>query len=272
MSITFRDLENFLVTANSKTLSEASEKLGIAQPSLSLAIQKLEKELGHSLFIRSRDGVKITPQGKNLLPQAQDALELLNKIKGQTSKVKYTIGCHPSVGIFVLGEFLKLVSTKLPEYSFEIINGSSNEINKMVAQGLIDFGLVMNPLQLQGLIIKNIGQDEVCIWEAKNRYSDKLIYNPQMLQAHSILSRWKKMTTDTIEVQNLELLAHLVASGAGFGILPAQVVKFQNLPLKIVPGAPTFTDTLSLTCYPEMIKSAEGKLVFELLKKSFKEI
>lgn len=272
MSITFKDLENFLVTADSKTLSEASEKLGIAQPSLSLAIQKLEKELGQILFIRSRDGVKVTPHAKTLLPQAQNAMELLRKIKGQTAKVKYRIGCHPSVGIFVLGEFLKLIATKLPDYNFEIINASSNEINKMVAQGLVDFGLVMNPLQIQGLIIKNIGHDEVCIWEAKNRYSDKMIYNPQMLQAHSILSRFKGSTSDTIEVQNLELLAHLVASGAGYGIIPSQVVKFQNVSLKIVPGTPTFTDTLSLTCYPEMIKSADGKLIFEILKKSFKEI
>lgn len=272
MSITFKDLENFLVTANSKTLSEASEKLGMAQPSLSLAIQKLEKELGHPLFIRSREGVKLTPQGKNLLPEAQEASMVLARIKGNQTKIKYRIGCHPSVGIFVLGEFLKLINSKLPGSGFEIVNASSNEINKMVAQGLVDFGLVMNPLQIQGLIIKNIGEDEVCVWESKNRYSESIIFNPQMLQAHSILSRWKRPVAENIEVENLELIAHLVNTGAGYGILPSQVVKAQGMNLKKLPNTPTFKDTLSLTCYPEMIKSDEGKLIFELLKKSFKEI
>lgn len=272
MSITFKDLENFIITADSKSLSQASEKLSMAQPSLSLGIQKLEKELGQSLFIRTRDGIKLTAQGKSLLPKASLALDLLAEIKGNILKVKFRIGVHPSVGIFVLGEFLKLAHAKMPEYNFEIINSSSAEINKMVATGEIDFGIVMNPLKLQGLIIREIGHDEVCIWEAKNRYSDKLIFNPQMLQSHSILQRWKKDTSDTVEVQNLELIAHLVASGAGFGILPSQVVKFQNVNLKKTPQTPTFQDTLALTCYPEMLKSAEGKLIFDMLKKSFKEI
>lgn len=46
MSLTFKDLENFITVAKSRTLSEASEKLDMAQPSLSLGIKKMEKELG----------------------------------------------------------------------------------------------------------------------------------------------------------------------------------------------------------------------------------
>jgi DNA-binding transcriptional LysR family regulator len=270
MSITFKDLENFLVTSNSRTLSEASEKLNMSQPSLSLGIQKIEAELGYPLFIRSREGVKLTPQGKNLLPEAQEALKLLGRIKGEKSALKFRIGCHPSVGMFVLGSFLKIMHKEDPSIGFEVINASSNEINKMVAQGAIDFGIVMNPLQIQGLIIKSIGEDDVYVWESKSRYQDKLIYNPQMLQAHSIISRWKGAPSESVEVQSLELISHLVESGAGFGILPSQVVKAQKLTLKRVTDSPTFKDHLSLTCYPEMIKSKEGKMIFEALKKSFR--
>lgn len=269
MSITFKDLENFLVTSHSKTLSEASDKLNISQPSLSLGIQKLEHELGHSLFIRSREGIKLTPQGKMLLPDAQEALQLLAKIKGDKSSLKFRIGCHPSVGMFVLGDFLKIMHKNDSSLSFEVINSSSNEINKMVAQGSVDFGIVMNPLQIQGLIIKSIGEDDVHVWESKNRYQEKLIYNPQMLQAHSIISRWKTAPGETVEVQNLELIAHLTESGAGMGILPSQVVKAQKLNLRKVPNTPTSKDHLALVCYPEMVKSQEGKLIFEALKKSY---
>jgi len=270
MSITFKDLENFIVTSESKTLSEASEKLNMTQPSLSLGIQKIEAELGYALFIRSRSGIKLTPQGKKLLPEAMEALSVLSRIKGQKTSLKFRIGCHPSVGMFILGDFLKLMHQTHPEVDFEVINSSSNEINKMVAEGSVDFGIVMNPLQIQGLIIKPIGEDEVYVWEAKKRYQDKLIYNPQMLQAHSILSRWKGAPSEKVEVQNLELISHLVDSGAGFGILPSQVIKAQRLNLKRVPNTPSFKDHLSLTCYPEMIKSTEGKVIFEALKKSFK--
>src|SRR5690606_26153172 len=154
MRITFKDLENFITTAESKTLSEASEKLDISQPSLSLGIQKIEQELGYPLFIRSRSGIKLTPQGKKLLPDAIEALVVLERIKGKKTALKFRIGCHPSVGIFVLGDFLKIMHKEEPSIGFEVINSSSNEINKMVAEGTVDFGIVMNPLQVQGLIIK----------------------------------------------------------------------------------------------------------------------
>lgn len=268
--ITFKDLENFVTCANSKTLSEASEKLHMTQPSLSLGIKKLETELGYPLFLRSKDGLKLTPQGKNLLPDALNSLKSLDRIKGKRPIVKFKIGCHASVGLFVLGDFLKIMHKENSEIDFEIVTASSHEINKMAAKGEIDFGIVMNPISLQGLITKTIGEDEVAIWESKTRYQDKLIYNPQMLQATSIISRWKAAPEQAIDVSNLELAAFLADSGAGFGILPTQVVRVLNLELKKVPNTPTFKDHLALVCYPDMLKSPEGKIIFESLKKSYR--
>jgi DNA-binding transcriptional LysR family regulator len=270
MKITFKDLENFVTCAQSKTLSEASEKLDMAQPSLSLGIKKIETELGYALFFRSKEGLKLTPQGKQLLPEAKEALLRLEKIKGKRSIVKFRIGCHPSVGMFVLGEFLRLMHKTNPSVDFEIVNASSHEVNKLVARGEVDFGIVMNPISLQGLIIKSIGEDNVFVWEAKGRYQNKLIYNPNMLQALSIISRWKGSPKQTIDVENLELCSHLVQSGAGYGILPSQVVKSQRLDLRRVPNTPSFRDQLTLVCYPEMIKSPDGKIIFDCLKESFK--
>jgi DNA-binding transcriptional LysR family regulator len=171
--------------------------------------------------------------------------------------------------MFVLGAFLKLMHRSHPEIDFEVVNASSHEVNKLVAQGAVDFGVVMNPVSFQGLIVKSIGEDDVYVWESKSRYQEKLIYNPNMLQALSIVSRWKGAPLQTIDVQNLELLAHLTDSGAGLGILPSQVVKAQRLQLKRVPNTPSFKDHLTLVCYPEMIKSTEGRAVFEALKKGF---
>lgn len=270
MSLTFKDLENFIVTAESKTLSQAAERLDISQPTLSLGIQKIEQELGYPLFIRSREGIKLTPHGKNLLPEAREALGVLDKIKGRKNTLKFRIGCHHSVGMFVLGSFLKIMHKEDPFIGFEIINGSSGDINKMVAQGSVDFGVVMNPLQIQGLIIKTIGEDLVSVYESKHRYQDRLIYNPAMIQAHSIMSRWKETPKERVEVQNLELAAHLTESGAGYGIIPSQVVKAQKLNLNKVAGTPTFKDHLALVCYPEMLKTPEGKMIFEALKASYK--
>lgn len=269
MSVTFKDLENFIAVAQSRTLSEASDKLEIAQPTLSLAIKKLEAELNIPLFIRGRNGIKLTPQGRMILPEAQSALKLLFKIKGAPANLSFKIGCHPSVGMFLLGRFLKSMNQYSSNLSLSIVNGSSSEINKMVAQGEVDFGLVMNPLPIPGLITKLIGEDEVTVWESNKRYSDRLIYNPEMIQSSAIVSRWKNAPDERIEVSNLELIANLVESGAGMGILPGQVVKAQKLSLHKVEGATNYKDRLALVCYPEIIKSKEGKLIFEELKKSY---
>jgi LysR family transcriptional regulator, cell division regulator len=270
MALTFKDMQNFYTVAHSKTLSEASEKLEMAQPSLSLGIKKIEKDLNAVLFIRSRDGIKLTPQGKRILPKVEKALSLLEEIKGAPNELRFRLGCHPSVGMFMLGTFLKDMHKTDEKIRIEIVNSSSHNINKLVSQGEIDFGIVMNPLPIQGLISRFIGEDEVYVWEGKNRYQEKLIYNPQMIQATSILSRWKSAPLERIEVPNLELIANLVHSGAGYGILPSQVVKAQRLPLKRVSQTPLYKDKLALVCYPEMIQSPQGKMIFEALKKSFK--
>lgn len=270
MSITFKDLENFITVAKSKTLSEASEKLEMAQPSLSLGIKKLEKELGITLFTRGRNGIKLTPQGKMVFPQAEEALKLLFQIKGAPSNLLFKIGCHPSVGMFLLGEFLKSMHHIAPKLDLQIVNDSSHEINKRVASGEVDFGIIMNPLPIPGLVTKYIGEDDVYVWESKNRYEDRLIYNPDMIQATSILSRWKDAPQSRLEVPNLELISNLVNSGAGIGIIPSQVVKAQRYQLKRVAGTPSYKDRLAVVCYPENLKSKEGKVIFEELKKSFK--
>src|SRR5690606_23961717 len=181
------------------------------------------------------------------------------------------IGCHPSVGMFVLGNFLKTMHKENPEIDFEIKTESSYEVNKMVAKGDIDIGIVMNPLPLQGLIIKYIGEDEVAVWESKKRYQEKLIFHPDMLQATSIISRWKKVPESSIDVPDLELIATLTDSGSGFGILPKQVVKALKLNLEMVAGAPTFKDKLALICYPELIHYRDGQQIFDALKITFKE-
>jgi len=64
-------LEYFLTLAQSSSISEASQRLYIAQPTLTKALQQFEQEIGVKLFERSRDGISLTAAGKQILPQAQ---------------------------------------------------------------------------------------------------------------------------------------------------------------------------------------------------------
>lgn len=67
-------LEYFLTLAESQSINEASEKLFIAQPSLTKALQKLEKELGFQLFARSNTGIELTEMGRIILPEIREVV------------------------------------------------------------------------------------------------------------------------------------------------------------------------------------------------------
>ena len=70
-----KDLEYFVEAAQAASISEAAQRLYIAQPSLTKAIQRLEQEIGVPLFLRSRDGITLTEVGRQILPQARQVLK-----------------------------------------------------------------------------------------------------------------------------------------------------------------------------------------------------
>ena len=69
------ELKYFLEVANTKNLSRASERLGISQPTLSVAIKRLENSIGTELLIRQKRGVALTQAGKQLLIHAKQLLQ-----------------------------------------------------------------------------------------------------------------------------------------------------------------------------------------------------
>ena len=69
------ELRYFIEVANSLNLSRASERLGISQPSLSVAIKRLEGSIGTELLIRQKRGVVLTQAGKQLLAHAKQLLQ-----------------------------------------------------------------------------------------------------------------------------------------------------------------------------------------------------
>src|SRR5690348_9278165 len=77
------DLTYFLEAAASLNFSRAAERLGITQPSLTLAIQRLENSVGAPLFFRSKKGVTLTQPGKQLMLHARELLQQWELVKGQ---------------------------------------------------------------------------------------------------------------------------------------------------------------------------------------------
>ena len=77
MTISPSDLTYFIEVAHTKNLSRAAERLGITQPSLTLAIQRIEHSLGTDVLIRSKKGVVLTKAGRSLLIHSKTLMSSL---------------------------------------------------------------------------------------------------------------------------------------------------------------------------------------------------
>jgi LysR family transcriptional regulator, cell division regulator len=250
------DLTYFIEVANTLNVSRAAERLGISQPSLSLAMQRLEQSVGAPLLTRSKKGVSLTQAGKQLLGHARHLLQTWEGLRAETlasvNEIKgtYTIGCHVSVALYTLPYFLPKLMEKNPGLDINLRHDLSRRIAEDVVSMKIDVGIVINPVEHPDLVLHRLCRDEVTLWTAaQNDNKDLLICDPELLQSQALLKDLKKRGmnfTRTMHSESLEVIAELTAAGAGIGILPSKVAERARKKLTRVPKAPVFYDELCL--------------------------
>ena len=144
MDINLRDIRYFLETARLGKVAEAAQVLNITQPSLSVALKRLEQEFGAELFLRSKSGVKLTGAGKKLRDQGLLMMDMASKTQDMLNEENQGIsgqlilGCHPSVGIYSLPHFLPLLNKSYPHLNLNLVHGSSREIGEKVVGGDVE--------------------------------------------------------------------------------------------------------------------------------------
>ncbi len=150
-----RVLNYFLSVAREESFTRAAEQLHITQPTLSRQIADLERELGVKLFIRSNHNIILTEDGMILKRRAQEILSLADKTKRDFLCKDENLEGVVSVGS---GEFL---STRLltdciaqfrkthPLVRFEIYSGNAGNIRDHIERGLLDIGLMSEPIDIR---------------------------------------------------------------------------------------------------------------------------
>ncbi len=264
MMPSFSELTYFIEVTSTLNVSRAAERLGISQPSLTLAIQRLEQSIGTRLLIRSKKGVTPTQAGKQLLFYAKDlvqrwdlvkshALASANQIQG-----KYTLGCHVSVALYSLPGFMPSLLEKHPKLEIKLIHDLSRKIAEKVIQMEVDVGIVVNPVKHPDLVIRKLRGDEVTFWVGKGKNKIQsfrsgnavLICEPDLLQSQDLIKKLKKSGFSyqrILSSSSLEVITELTASGAGIGIIPgcvAAVAKSKGL--HKIPNTPVFHDEVCL--------------------------
>lgn len=146
------NLKIFINVADAASITRAAEALHITQPAVSKAVKKLEDDLGVPLFFRDkRNGLALTDTGERILGFARQMLLMEERIY-QTAYMSKNmlegtlrIATLPYGSIFFLVKALSRFQTKYPQVNVEITEGSTLEVNRMVAKHAAEFGISLIP-------------------------------------------------------------------------------------------------------------------------------
>ncbi|MDD3048395.1 MAG: LysR family transcriptional regulator [Bacilli bacterium] len=241
----------FYTTANSKSFTEASQKLNITQPAVSQSIKILEEYLKVKLFNRNSSGIDITKEGMALLYYVEKASNLLltgNKMMDEFKNkeiFEINIGAPTHVGAYYLMNYLKIFKLKYPNVKINIIDKKTSEMIQMLEKKeldlLIDTDLTQNSdkdikilklKDLQGMFICNSSFEEL---SKKNIISaQELILYPVILPNNNTATR--KMIDSFFKIKNVSLnpiietnsspiAKNLIESGFGIGWMIYELVE-----------------------------------------------
>lgn len=161
-----RVLRYFLTIVDEGNITKAAEVLHITQPTLSRQLMELERELGTILLVRGKRSLTLTNDGMLFKQQAEEIVELANKAehtfinKRDTISGIITLGATEAVGGRILAKYIKEFVDKYPGVQFDLYNEMADNIKNKIEKGLLDLGLVLEPVDTSECEFMRLPQKE----------------------------------------------------------------------------------------------------------------
>lgn len=149
MLISFDSYRVFYITAKNKSITAAAKELYVTQPSVTHCIQKLEEDLGCTLFIRGKRGVKLTSEGKMLYDHVAIACEEIWKAEKEINQLKdfekgeIVLGASETTLHHFLFPHLKEYKKKYPSIKMKILNSSTPSMLNAIRENKLDCGVLV---------------------------------------------------------------------------------------------------------------------------------
>ncbi|RHG08816.1 LysR family transcriptional regulator [Megamonas funiformis] len=185
----FRLLKYFLMVAHEENITKAANLLHITQPTLSRQLIQLEEELGVTLFQRSKHRIILTEDGMLLRRRANEIISLMEKTQQELTKEcddlvgEISIGCGETQNMSYLSQKIKEFHKVHPLVKFHIHSTTADEIKERIENGLLDMGLVTEPVDISKYNFFRLPQKEqwgILVHE-KHRLAQKTFITPNDL-------------------------------------------------------------------------------------------
>jgi len=180
--MTFTQLEYVIAVDTYRHFAQAAANCFISQPTLSMQIQKLETELGIQLFDRSKQPVIPTPSGIEIIQQARKIItekkmmgEIVQSRLGILSG-ELRIGIIPTLAPYLLPLFVQNFNKNYPDVRLVVQEMMTDFIISRLREGRIDVGILVTPLQEQGIKEYVLFYEELLVYVSKKNNSYKKNY------------------------------------------------------------------------------------------------
>ena len=247
--MTLTELKYIVAVAREKHFGRAADACYVSQPTLSVAIKKLEDELDVKLFERSAGEVTVTPLGEEIVRQAQSVLEQAAAIKEIAKRGKdplsgvLTLGVIYTIGPYLLPDLVRNSIDRTPQMPLMLQENFTVKLLEMLRTGEIDCAIVAEPFPDTGLAIAPLYDEPfMAAVPSSHPLAQKAAVSTQDLKNETMLllgaghcfrdhvlevcpefARYASNAEGirrTFEGSSLETIKHMVAAGMGVTLVP----------------------------------------------------
>jgi len=249
--MTLTELRYIVAVARERHFGRAAQSCFVSQPTLSVAIKKLEEELGVVLFERGPGEVTVTPVGQRVVEQAQRVLEEASRVKDLAQSAKdplagpLRLGTIYTIGPYLLPKLVPILRRRAPTMQLLIQENYTHRLSEALKQGEVDAIVVAAPFSEAGVATRPLYDEPFLValphghpLERKKHISaDELAresllllgaghcFRDQVLDLCSSVQRGPRgPIARTLEGGSLETIRQMVASGVGVTVLPSTSV------------------------------------------------
>lgn len=243
--MTLTELRYIVALGQEQHFGRAAERCNVSQPTLSIAVKKLEDELGATLFERTKQGVLVTPLGNRIIAMASGVLERTAEIKdvasGDANQLHgpMALGTLATVGPYLLPQFIPLLREMANAMPLFVEEAPQQTLAAKLRNGDLDALLITAPFNEPDIVTQALFDEPlVLLLPARHRLASKasidaadlnpadvlLLDEGHVFREHVLTAfpqlRPQDPAHGSMRGSTFETLRHMVASGLGVTILP----------------------------------------------------
>ncbi|MBN8775441.1 hydrogen peroxide-inducible genes activator [Thiomonas arsenitoxydans] len=257
--MTLTELRYIVAVARERHFGRAAEACFVSQPTLSVAIKKLEEELDVRLFERGGNEVSITPIGAEIVEQAQRVIEQAAAIKEIAKRGKdplagpLRLGVIYTIAPYLLPELVRNVIKRSPQMPLMLQENFTTRLLEMLRTGELDAAILAEPFPDQGLAVTPLYDEPflvavprthamaTCKELSAEAIKDETMlllgtghcFRDHVLEVCPEFARFSPSSEGirkSFEGSSLETIKQMVASGMGITVVPKLSVPRQDVP------------------------------------------